>query len=96
MQLMLMSKGKETNLSQVACSSFITSLINFFDSNSFTKVDYWAEQNSKVLIGNPTVPKALRAGVWEGLVNGSHTANAPLLICSPVTILSKPCDKQTY
>ena len=48
-----------------------------------------------VPVGNPTVPKALRAGVWEGLVNGSHTANAPLLICSPVTILSKPCDKQT-
>jgi len=29
------------------------------------------------------------AGVWEGLVNGSHTANAPLLICSPVIILRK-------
>jgi len=25
------------------------------------------------------MPKALRAGVWEGLVNGSHTVNAPLL-----------------
>jgi len=50
---MLMSKGKETNLSQVACSSFITSLINFFDLKNYTKVDcafhYWAEQNSKVL-----------------------------------------------
>jgi len=48
-----MSKGKETNLSQVACSSFITSLINFFDLKTYTKVDcafhYWAEQNSKVL-----------------------------------------------
>ena len=41
------------------------------------------------------LPEALRAGVWEGLVNGSHTANAPLLICSPVTILRKPCNKQT-
>jgi len=46
-------------------------------------------------VGNPTVPKALRAVVWEGLVNGSHTANVPLLICSPVTILSKPCNTQT-
>jgi len=46
-------------------------------------------------VGNPTVPKALRARVWKGLVNGSHTANALLLICSPVTILSKPCKKQT-
>jgi len=45
--------------------------------------------------GNPTVAKALGAGVCEGLVNGSHTANAPLLICSPVAILSKPCNKQT-
>ena len=48
-----------------------------------------------VIVRDPTVPKALRAGVWEGLVNGSHTANAPLLICSPVTILGKPCNKQT-
>jgi len=46
-------------------------------------------------VGNLTVPKALRGGVWEGLVNGSHTANAPLLICSPITILGKPCNKQT-
>jgi len=37
----------------------------------------------------------LRAGVWEGLVNGFHIANAPLLICSLVTILRKLCDKQT-
>jgi len=40
-------------LSQVACSSFITSLINFFDLKNYTKVDcafhYWAEQDSKVL-----------------------------------------------
>ena len=47
---MLMSKGKETNLRQVACSSFITSLINFFDLKNYTKVDrafhYWAKQNS--------------------------------------------------
>jgi len=53
MQLMLMSKEKETNLSQVACSSFITSLINFFDLKNYTKVDcafhYRAEQNSKML-----------------------------------------------
>ena len=49
----------------------------------------------KDAVGNTTVPKALRAGVWEGLVNGSHTANAPLLICSHATILSKPCNKQT-
>ena len=48
-----------------------------------------------VVVGNPTVPETLRAGDWEGLVNGSHTANAPLLICSPVTILRKPCNKQT-
>ena len=48
-----------------------------------------------ISVGNPTVPEAVRAGVWEGLVNGSHTANAPLLICSPVTILRKPCNKQT-
>jgi len=48
-----------------------------------------------VHVGNPTVPEALRAGVWEGLVNGSHTAKAPLLICSPLTILRKPCNKQT-
>jgi len=50
---MLMSKGKETNLSQVACSSFITSLIHFFDMKNYTNVDcafhYWAEQNCKVL-----------------------------------------------
>jgi len=50
---MLKSKGKETYLSQLACSSFITSLINFFDLKNYTKVDcalhYWAEQNSKVL-----------------------------------------------
>jgi len=50
---MLMSKATETNLSQVACSSFITSLIHFFDLKNYTKVDcafhYWAEQNSKVL-----------------------------------------------
>jgi len=48
-----MSKGKETNFRQVACSSFITSLINFSDLNNHTKVDcafhYWAEENSKVL-----------------------------------------------
>jgi len=37
----------------------------------------------------------LRAGVWEGLVNDFHIANAPLLICSFVTILSKLCNKQT-
>jgi len=52
-------------------------------------------QLSNVTVGNPTVPEALRAGVWESLVNGSHTANVPLLICSPVTILRKPCNKQT-
>jgi len=50
MQLMLMSKGKETNLSQIACSSFITSLINSFELTNYTKVDcafhYWAEQNN--------------------------------------------------
>ena len=28
-----------------------------------------------------TVPEALRAGVWEGLVNGSHTANARTVDC---------------
>jgi len=48
-----MSKGKETNLNQVTCSSFTTSLINFFDLKNYTKVDcafhYWAEQNSKML-----------------------------------------------
>ena len=53
MQLMLMSKGKETNLSQVACSSFITSLIHFFDLKNYAKVDcvfhYWVEQTNKVL-----------------------------------------------
>jgi len=52
MQLMLACKAKETNLSQVACSSFITFLINFFVLKNYTKVDcafhYWAEQNSKV------------------------------------------------
>jgi len=41
------------NLSQVACSPFIKSPINFFDLKNYTKVDcafhYWAEQNSKVL-----------------------------------------------
>ena len=37
----------------------------------------------------------LRAGVWEGLVNASHTADAPLLICSPVTFLRKQCNEQT-
>jgi len=36
----------------------------------------------------------LRARIWEGLVNGFHTANAPLLICSPVTILTKQCNKE--
>jgi len=40
-------------LSQVACSSFITSLINIFDLKNYTKVDcafhYWAEQDSNVL-----------------------------------------------
>jgi len=40
-------------LSQVACLSFITSLINYFDLKNYTKVDcafhYWVEQNSKVL-----------------------------------------------
>jgi len=50
---MLMSKGKKSNLGQVACSSFITSLIIFFDLKTYTKVDcafhFWAEQNSKVL-----------------------------------------------
>jgi len=50
---MLMSKGKETNLSKVACSSFNTSLIHFFDLKNYTKADcafhYWAEQNSRVL-----------------------------------------------
>jgi len=39
-------------LSQVACSSFITSLIHFFDLKNYTKVDcafhYWAEQDRKV------------------------------------------------
>ena len=53
MQLTIMSKGKETNLSQVDCSSFITSLINFIDLKNYKKADsafhYWAEQNSKVL-----------------------------------------------
>jgi len=53
MQLMLMSKGKEPNLSSATCSSFITSVINFSDLKNYTKVDcafhYWAEQHSKVL-----------------------------------------------
>jgi len=44
------------------------------------------------------VPTAFtwRLGVWEGLVNGFHTASAPLLICSPVTILRKQYKKQTW
>jgi len=46
-------------------------------------------------MGKVKFTTALRAGDWEGLVNGSQTANAPLLICSPVTILGKPCNKQT-
>jgi len=57
--------------------------------------DHVSQDMTKENVGNPTEPEALRAGVWEGLVNGSHTANAPLLICSPVTILRKPCNKQT-
>ena len=40
-------------MSQVACSSFITYVINFVDLKSYTKVDcafhYWAKQNRKVL-----------------------------------------------
>jgi len=63
MQLMLMSKGKETNLSQVACSSCITSLLNFFDLMNYPKVDcafhYWAEQNSKVLSQLPWIDFAV-------------------------------------
>jgi len=58
---MLMSKGKETNLGQVACSSFITSLINFFDLKNYTKVDcafhYWAEPNSAM---PPSDPKNIK------------------------------------
>jgi len=46
--MQFMSKGKETNLSQVTCLSFITSLISFFDLKNYTKVDcafhYWDEQ----------------------------------------------------
>ena len=37
-----------------------------------------ANRAVSVYVGNPTVPEALTAWVWEGLVNGSHTANAPL------------------
>jgi len=37
----------------------------------------------------------LRAGVSQGLVNSFHTANAPLLICSPLTILRKECNQLT-
>ena len=36
-----------------------------------------------------------RAGVWEGLVNGFHTADAPLLICNSRTILKKQHNKDT-
>jgi len=47
-----MSKGKERNLSQVAGSPLITSLINSFELKNYIKVDcafHWAEQDSKVL-----------------------------------------------
>jgi len=49
-----MSKGKERNLSQVAGSPLITSLINSFDLKKYTTevgcaFHYWAEQDSKVL-----------------------------------------------
>ena len=60
LMLRLISKGKETNLSLIACSSFITSLINFFDLKNYTKVDcafhYWAEQNS-AMAGSPSDSK---------------------------------------
>ena len=53
----------------------------------------WVIWNNKPL----PLPKALTWGLgfWPSLVNGFHTTNAPLLICSPATILRKQCNKQT-
>jgi len=53
-------------LSQVACSSFITSLINFVDLKNYTKVycalHYWAEQNSTMPPphASPSDPKNIK------------------------------------
>ena len=79
---------------------FMKKIRNYEFKNSISQVAFCLLESSCTsmniyTVGNPMVPEALRAGVWEGLFNGSHTANAPLLICSPVTILRKPCNKQT-